>query len=102
MAARLPKLSEEALQRIAEASRAEGLTPDAYILKLVPAKPKKKPSVQSRISQALKRAKDPKAAEAADAYFRKAKPKVSQAEAGRLADEAVREYRASKAKAKKK
>lgn len=98
MAARLPKLSEEALQRIADASRAEGLTPDDYVLKFVPATPKKKPRVQRRISQALKRAKEPKTAEAADAYFRKAKPKVSEAEADRLADEAVREHRASKAK----
>lgn len=97
MAARLPKLSEEALRRIAEASRAEGLTPDAYILKFVPAKPKKKPSVQSRFGQAINRAKDPHAAEAADAYFPKAKPKLSGTEAGRLADEAMRKHRASKA-----
>jgi hypothetical protein len=66
MAARLPKLSEEALRRIAEASRAEGLTPDAYILKFVPA------------------------------VSKKARKALSEEEASKLAVEAVREHRASR------
>ena len=40
MAARMPKLSKEAMLRIVETSQAEGLSPDAVILKFLPA-PKK-------------------------------------------------------------
>jgi hypothetical protein len=118
MAARIPKLSEKALLRIAEASQAEGLTPDAVVLKFVPATPKKAEAPDKALTKAkpkksdyLKRVeagvkalrKDPKAMAKADKrLFGKRPPKiVEDEEANRLADEAVRKYRAEKSKARK-
>jgi hypothetical protein len=98
MAARIPKLSEKALLRIAEASQAEGLTPDAVVLKFVPATPKKSDYLK-RVEAGVKvLRKDPKArAEAEECFFSRKAPKgLSVKETDRLADEAVRQYRASK------
>ena len=116
MAARMPKLSEKALLRIVEAGKAQGLTPDAVVLKFVPAAPKPpnktlsksrratKVASPSEASAYLKRVeagvkalrKNPKAQAEAEKRFFSRKPIVAdEEEAGRIADEAVRKYRAS-------
>ena len=122
MTAHALKLNKKATMRIIEASQAQGLSPDALVLKLIPAVPKKPTSigkVQTKAKQAAKPKessssssaylkqveagvkalrKDPKGLARAEERFFSRKPGrvVEDEEANRLADEAVRKYRASK------
>ena len=110
MPARALTLNEKAAMRLIEASQAQGLSPDAYVLKFVPAvpkakKPKKAVSKQGVSSSTyLKRVeagvkalrKDPKAQAEAEKRFFSRRPIIAdEEEAGRIADGAVRKYRSS-------
>jgi hypothetical protein len=82
-----PRLSRKALERIAEVSRAQGMSPDEVVLQFIPA-----PTPQ-KVSAILKKAKiiskDPAALREAETRLNKMKPLMVDEEAGKVARKAA-------------